>query len=91
MQALKNAILDETEFGNEAMRYEPFRPDVLKALRAEKGIKTQKDLAAQSGVPLDTIKRIESGQFKPSYETMLQLGSFFGLYFYVEWEKGDRA
>lgn len=87
MYGEKRAILDVTEFGSEDMRYEPFRPDVLKGLRAEKGIKTQRDLSEKSGIPLDTIKRIESGQFTPSHETLRQLGKFFDLYFYVEWDE----
>jgi len=85
----KNAILDETLFGSEDMRYEPFRADVLKALRAEKRINSQRELSELSGVPLDTIKRIESGQFMASHETMRKLGRFFGLFFYAEWQEED--
>lgn len=82
----KGAMLTHTKFGSVDMRYEPFRPDVLKALRKEKGI-TQKDLSEGSGIPLITIKKIESGVYKPSLETLQALGRFFNLFLYAEWEK----
>ena len=89
MQILGSAILDITTFGSdEWMRYEPFRPEVIKFLRAEKNL-TQKALSEQAGIPLDTIKKIESGAYKPSLETLEALGRFFNLFLYAEWKKEE--
>lgn len=84
----KNVMLTHTKYGCVDMRYEPFRPDVLKILRSEKGI-TQKVLSEGAGIPLITIKKIESGVYKPSLETLQILGKFFNLYLYAEWEKEE--
>ena len=85
MQVVKSDILDVTKFGCKSMRYEPFRPDVLKALRKEHNL-TQKMLSEDAGINLNTLKKIEAGNFLPSYETLRVLGRYFNLFFYAEWE-----
>ncbi len=88
MRLKENAKLTHSCYSqhwSEQMRYEPFSPEVLKALRAEKGI-TQKELSENSGIPLITIKKIESGVYKPSIETLMALGKYFNLYLYADWK-----
>lgn len=68
------------------MRIEPFSPKMLKRLREEQGLNSQREFAEVSGIPESTIKKIEAGISKPSIDTMSQLGKFFNLYFYADWE-----
>lgn len=77
-----------TLWGREGMRYEPFSKETLKMLRAERGIKTQQELAQLSGVPEDTIKKLESGKQKnPNRETLSRLGKFFKVFLYADWDE----
>lgn len=86
MMEATNSINFWSEFGNLDMRIEPFTKDVLAKLRKEKGIKSQRELAELSGIPESTIKKLEAGSTKqPSYETLMVLGRFFDLFFYVDW------
>lgn len=69
------------------MRFEPYSAEVLKRLREERGIGSQRELAEQSGIPESTIKKLEASMSRPSSDTLAALGRFFGLYFYIPWEK----
>lgn len=93
MNTVQDAIIGATIsahfwsiFGNLDMRIEPFSADVLRELRKEFKIDSQRELALRSGLPESTIKKLEAGTTKqPSHETLLVLGKFFNLFFYVDW------
>lgn len=73
--------------GSIDMRIEPFSPDTLRALRKERGIDSQRELAELSGVPESTLKKLEAGMTEPGLGTLLKLGKFFGLFLYADWTK----
>ena len=56
-----------------------FRPNILGALRAYKGI-DQEALANDTGLSRPTIQRLESGKTKtPTLDTMQKLADYFGV------------
>lgn len=68
-------------------RFEPYSPELLKALREEKGLKTQQDFADASGIGVNTVKRLEAGMVRPNEVTLAKIGRFYGLYIYADWNE----
>jgi transcriptional regulator with XRE-family HTH domain len=53
--------------------------DLFRRLRRSRGFKSQKQLAAESGISQATISRIEDGTQKPQKETLTTLAKVLGI------------
>ena len=66
--------------------FKEFSPAMLKSVRHERGMKSQQSLAESSGIPKDTIKKLESGKMKnPGIQTLAKLGLTLDVFFYAPW------
>ena len=50
----------------------------VRSLRKARGL-TQEGLAEQSGVAVDTVRRLEAGSFSPSLDTLTKIGNGLNL------------
>ncbi len=57
-----------------------YSPEVVKSLRKAQGLTIQQ-VAEKSGVPLQTLYKIERGQRNPRLETLRKLAEFFNVVF----------
>lgn len=91
MQSVHNAIIKPTKNRRSKMRYEAYSSQMLKSVRAEKGL-SQQGLADKAGIPLVTLKKLEQGVNEPTAATARALGRALGLHFFFDWrEPGEKA
>lgn len=67
-------IIEEKE-GSENMYREVF-PSRIKNARIEAGL-TQREVAAESGIPLSTIAKYETGKLEPDLEKLGIIATFY--------------
>ena len=72
--------------GDDDMNYDAYSKEMLKKLRKAKGL-TQKEMALDSGIPENTLKKLEAGISLPSFETLALLNEYFDVYLYPEHPK----
>ncbi len=89
LDEVRSELLADDEVRTEYERLEPFEQLAIFVIRRRRTLGlTQAQLAERMGTSHSAVSRIESGQHKTSFDTLVKLGEAFGERFVFGFESG---